>query len=394
MATIRERSGKLIADFRYMGIRCRETTNLEDNAYNRRILKKRLEQLEAEITLGTFEYEKYFPKSNRVEEFKEKRSQQIAVQTKVPLFKEFTELWFKQKQVEWRTSYQQKVSIVIKNYLIPAFGNQVLSKIKKSDLLNFRASLAKVTHGKDQTSLKASRINQIMTPLRMILNDAAERYEFESPYKNINNLKESKIEVTPFSLEEVHKILTTVREDFRPYYTIRFFTGMRTSEIDGLQWKNIDLQRREIHIREALVNGELGGTKTYGSDRTIQMSDRVYQAFLQQKSLNNGKSEFVFCNRDGGPLDYRLVNKRVWHPILRLLGLKPRRAYQTRHTAATLWLSAGENPEWIARQLGHSTTEMLFRVYSRYIPNVTRRDGSAFEAMLERLNTEEPAHEQ
>ena len=393
MATIRERSGKLIADFRYMGIRCRETTNLEDNAYNRRILKKRLEQLEAEITLGTFEYEKYFPKSKRVDDFKEKRSQQIAVQTRVPLFKEFTEVWFKQKQVEWRTSYQQKVSIVIKNYLIPAFGNQVLSKIKKSDLLNFRASLAKVTHGKDQTSLKASRINQIMTPLRMILNDAAERYEFESPYKNINNLKENKIEVTPFSLEEVHKILTTVREDFRPYYTIRFFTGMRTSEIDGLQWKNIDLQRREIHIREALVNGVLGGTKTYGSDRTIQMSDRVYQAFLQQKSLNNGKSDFVFCNRDGGPLDYRLVNKRVWHPILRFLGLKPRRAYQTRHTAATLWLSAGENPEWIARQLGHSTTEMLFRVYSRYIPNVTRRDGSAFEAMLEKLNTEELAHE-
>lgn len=394
MATIRERSGKLIADFRYMGIRCRETTNLEDNAYNRRILKKRLEQLEAEITLGTFEYEKYFPKSNRIEEFKEKRSQQIAVQTKVPLFKEFAELWFKQKQIEWRTSYQQKVLIVIKNYLIPAFGNQVLSKIKKSDLLNFRASLAKVTHGKNQTSLKASRINQIMTPLRMILNDAAERYEFESPYKNINNLKESKIEVTPFTLEEVQKILTTVRDEFKPYYTVRFFTGMRTSEIDGLQWKHIDLQRREIHIREALVNGVLGGTKTYGSDRTIQMNDRVYQALLQQKSINKGKSEFIFCNRDGRPLDYRLVSKRVWHPLLRYLRLKPRRAYQTRHTAATLWLSAGENPEWIARQLGHSTTEMLFRVYSRYIPNVTRRDGSAFEAMLERLNTEEVAHEQ
>ena len=57
------------------------------------------------------------------------------------------------------------------------------------------------------------------------------------------------------------------------------------------------------------------------------------------------------------------------------------------------WLAAGENPEWVARQLGHSTTEMLFRVYSRYIPNVTRRDGSAFEAMLEKLNTEELAHE-
>ena len=83
MATIRERSGKLIADFRYMGIRCRETTSLEDNAYNRRVLKKRLEQLEAEITLGTFEYEKYFPKSKKIDDFKEKRSQQIAVQTQV-----------------------------------------------------------------------------------------------------------------------------------------------------------------------------------------------------------------------------------------------------------------------------------------------------------------------
>ena len=111
MASIRERNGRLIADFRYMGTRCRETTSLEDNAYNRRVLKKRLEQLEAEITLGTFEYEKYFPKSKKIDDFKEKRSQQIAVQTQVPLFKDFTALWFKQKQIEWRGSYQQKVAI-------------------------------------------------------------------------------------------------------------------------------------------------------------------------------------------------------------------------------------------------------------------------------------------
>ena len=56
--------------------------------------------------------------------------------------------------------------------------------------------------------------------------------------------------------------------------------------------------------------------------------------------------------------------------------------YHCRHTAATLWLAAGENPEWIARQMGHTTTEMLFRVYSRYVPNLTRKDGSAFERLL------------
>jgi integrase len=59
-----------------------------------------------------------------------------------------------------------------------------------------------------------------------------------------------------------------------------------------------------------------------------------------------------------------------------------RRPYQTRHTAATLWLASGENPQWIARQLGHSSTEMLFSVYSRFVPNLTRKDGSAFERLL------------
>ena len=37
-----------------------------------------------------------------------------------------------------------------------------------------------------------------MIVLRMILDSAAERYEFDSPYKNIKNLKQGKIEVTPF----------------------------------------------------------------------------------------------------------------------------------------------------------------------------------------------------
>jgi integrase len=68
--------------------------------------------------------------------------------------------------------------------------------------------------------------------------------------------------------------------------------------------------------------------------------------------------------------------------LLAHLGMRPRRPYQTRHTAATLWLASGESPEWIARQMGHANTEMLFRGYSRYAPHLTRRDGSAFERLL------------
>lgn len=220
-----------------------------------------------------------------------------------------------------------------------------------------------------------------MTPLRMILSEAANRYEFSSPYHGIKSLKVPRTDVEPFTIDEVRQIINTVRSDFQNYYAVRFFTGMRTGEIDGLQWDYVDFTRRQILIRQSLVDGRMEYTKNDGSFRTIEMSQLVYDALKDQQKAT-GKKSFVFCTRTGGPLTHNNVTKRVWYPLLRHLGLRKRRPYQTRHTAATLWLAAGENPEWIARQMGHTTTEMLFRVYSRYVPNLTRRDGSAIERLL------------
>jgi len=150
----------------------------------------------------------------------------------------------------------------------------------------------------------------------------------------------------------------------------------------GLQWQYVDFDRRQILVRQALVKGKLIYTKNDGSFRTIDMSQQVYDALKEQQKVTGEEMGFVFCNRDGGPLSHNNVTKRVWYPLLRYLGLRKRRPYQTRHTTATLWLAAGESPEFIARQMGHTTTEMLFRVYSRYVPNLTRQDGSAFEAVV------------
>jgi hypothetical protein len=44
--------------------------------------------------------------------------------------------------------------------------------------------------------------------------------------------------------------------------------------------------------------------------------------------------------------------------------------------------------------MGHSTTEMLFRVYSRFVPNLTRQDGSAFERLLLQSGTAQPQVEE
>ncbi len=255
-----------------------------------------------------------------------------------------------------------------------------VDNITRPDILKYRASLVKPrANGK---KLSQDFINHIMTPLRMILNEAADRYEFKAPFENIKQLRVEKRDVNPFSLDEVNQFLKVVKPDFVGYFKVRFFTGMRTSEVDGLKWEYVDFERRMISIRETYVHGRMDTTKTTGSHRDIHMSSIVFETIKSQRNVTR-EQEFVFSNSAGNPLDKRNVRERVWKPALKAMGASYRRPYETRHTAATLWLAAGEAPEWIARQMGHTTTKMLFEVYSRFVPNLTRQDGSAFEKLLE-----------
>ncbi|MFC1518927.1 hypothetical protein ACFL6Z_04325, partial [Pseudomonadota bacterium] len=65
------------------------------------------------------------------------------------------------------------------------------------------------------------------------------------------------------------------------------------------------------------------------------------------------------------------------YPTLIKAGLKRRRAYETRHTAAELHIAALENPLYISQMLGHSDTRLLFDVYAPYVANASRTDGNA-----------------
>lgn len=400
MGSIRKhtQTGALFFDFRNQGQRCREYTALPDTPANRKKMQRLMDTIEERITQGTFNYRDFFPSSKHAAKFSpaeqglaEPRAAQVSTGGETalvstakptPLFKDFAETWFAEKCIEWRTSHKKTVRADLDGRLIPAFGEKMVGEITKADILAFRADLAKAQARNRKKPLSNPRINKIMNPLRQILWEAADRFDFRTPYLNIKQLKVKRTDVEPFSIAEVKKIIETVRLDFKNYFTVRFFTGMRTGEVHGLKWKYVDFERRLILVRETVVDGEETYTKTDYSQRDIQISQVVFDALKEQEKGTRKLSEFVFCNREGKPLDYRNVNVRVWRPLLRHLGLKMRRPYQCRHTAATLWLGAGENPEWIAHQLGHSTTEMLFRVYSRYVPNLTRRDGSAFDRLL------------
>ncbi|NLD14655.1 MAG: site-specific integrase [Gammaproteobacteria bacterium] len=405
MAKVRVRhdTKKLFIDFIYNGERCREQTMLNDTARNRKQLEGLVQRMEAKILTGDFDYAEFFPGSKNIAKLEAAGALPLnpvaaAVSSsytpETPLFSDFADQWFVENKIQWRSSHTTSVESILETALKPGFKNKRVADITKADVLALRNKLAK-KKGRNSTGfMKPKTINNYLAILRLILTEAADRYEFDNPFRNIKPLKLQKVHIEPFSLSEVETILQRVREDYRNYYLVRFYTGMRTGEVDGLKWEYVDFDRREILIRETLIQGETEYTKTDSSQREIPMFGPVYEALKEQFKATGKLSKYVFCNREGKPLEHNNVTKRVWYPLLRSLGLKKRRPYQTRHTAATLLLASGENPEWVARTLGHSSTEMLFKVYSRYIPNLTRMDGSAFERLLQGRVIEEAPDEE
>lgn len=384
MASIREKNGKLFFDFRFRGKRCREQTALADSARNRKAMKKIMDKIEAEIMLGTFDYAKYFPGSKNALKFSTQQPSATLVPTKTqtPLFESFANTWFDQFSIGWRRSHKATVRSTIDGHLIPRFGKKEVGHITRSDVLNFRSSLTKVPGRNGNASLSNKTINRIVQILRQILHEAANQFHFNEPVGKLKYLKVKRPDVFPFKIEEVRTLIDTVREDYRDYLIVRFFTGMRSGEINGLRRKYVDLDRRQILVRESIVLGEPDEVKTQESVREIEMSQPVFDAMKHQMSIVGRPSDYVFRNRKGEPVDLNNFTNRVWYPLLRHLGYEKRRPYQTRHTTATLWLAAGESPEWISRQLGHANTEMLFKTYSRFVPNLTRKDGSAFDLLV------------
>ena len=386
--TVRKETGKLVMDFTYCNVRCREQTALPDTLQNRKRVEVVLEKIKKALKNGTFQYRDYFPESALASRFDPAaaidvgKSIQSPVNSSSPHFQDFASQWFKEHEIEWRRSHIRSLRSTLDGRLIPHFGQKVVSSITKSDILAYRATLAKVKGRGDKEGLSPKRINEIIGTLCQIIDEAADRFEFTTPTTNIKRLRVRKVDVDPFSLQDVQSILATVRADYRNYFTVRFFTGMRTGEVHGLKWRYVDFEHRLIRVRETFVLGEDEYTKTDGSQRDIQMSQPVVEALARQYEVTGKLSDYVFCNLMGAPLDNKNFTDRIWYPLLRHLGMVERRPYQMRHTAATLWLAAGEAPEWIARQLGHTSTEMLFRVYSRYVPNLTRQDGSAMERLL------------
>jgi integrase len=117
----------------------------------------------------------------------------------------------------------------------------------------------------------------------------------------------------------------------------------------------------------------------------------MYDALGAQKKIyDRFKGEYFFCTPRGNRIDSDHLRRRIWMPTMKEAGLKYREMKQTRHSFATNAISCGENPLWIAKVMGHRDTDMIIRVYGKYIENAGKqKDGAIFDGIYKGIMSKE-----
>ncbi|MDU6390228.1 MAG: site-specific integrase, partial [Pantoea sp.] len=170
-------------------------------------------------------------------------------------------------------------------------------------------------------------------------------------------------------------------------------TGMRHGEIISLAWEDIDTVDWTVKIvRGQSMTNYFNPPKTDSGIRTIQLTAPAIEALKSQMALTRMGQQhevtihlrqkettrtdlctFVFSpritTRNGGTADWYTSGtiNAAWRTMLRKAGVRMRKSYETRHTFACWALAAGANPNFVAHQMGHSSAQMLYNVYGKWM---------------------------
>lgn len=249
---------------------------------------------------------------------------------------------------------------MIEKWIRPYYGHIKMTELKTSmlkEFLNEQFNLGK----------SAKTVELYRTIFSGILQEAVyDDILASNLFKNIKRKKKKKPKITPLSAEEVRLLLDNTSGWFHNYIGLATHLGLRSGELLALKW--IDIEDNHIKIRRTRDESRDTTPKTASSIRDLPMFESV-KPFIESQRKLTGHLEYVFVKRGQVPWsDTQWISQLHWYPLLKKLGLKKRRMYEMRHTFATNMLNSGYfKVTDIARMMGHTTTEYLFNVYSRYI---------------------------
>lgn len=370
--------------FQYNGKRCRERIPLPPTAANLKRAEQHRANILYEISRGTFDYAQVFPKSDRAREH-------ARLPGDVLLTGKYLEEWFDRKKPKLAASTRRDWNGIVLNLLIPKFKETALSALTRRDIKKWLEDL-------DLTRTKAlsnKRLANIQTVIRVALGDAVEdglveanvlggyTYSRELP-QHIEEHDEDTVD--PFSIEEQSAILKELAPQTANFIKFAIWSGLRTSELIALNWRDVDWRKGFVRVRKAMTKaakGDVETTKTRAGRRDVKLLAPALEALNAQKAFTYLQNDAIFHNPRTGTRwtgDNQIWD--VWQTAIRKAKVRYRKPYNTRHTYASMMLSAGEHPMWVAKQMGHADTAMIMRVYGHWMPDADASAGSKAVAIF------------
>ena len=174
-------------------------------------------------------------------------------------------------------------------------------------------------------------------------------------------------------------------------YRFLLETGLRTGEMVGLKWSDLDFQNRTITIertmeyRPSVGEWRVGPPKSKAGYRTIPMTEACYQVLMdvkrkraQAKVIVPEMKDFVFLNRDGLPTKNSTYDAHIYK-LTQKAGMKNFSMHSLRHTFSTRCIDAGMRPKTLQKILGHSNLSVTMDRYVHVQEDTLRNEMQKFE---------------
>lgn len=306
------------------------------------------------------------------------------------LFSEEADNWLKKVEPEVRIRTFMDYKQVVKNHLLPVFGDRQISQIKQDEIVTLRNDKLKV--------LAPRTTNKILEVLKMVFAYSEDNEHLkENPARKVRRVKQTKEEMDFLGRvepDEIDRFLEAAPPDYYPLFFTAIWTGAREGELLALKWGNIDFEKQRINIRQTYDSFGYRDPKSESSKRSIVMSPSLVEVLSEHKASlqKNGNDDHVFQNKKGGPINYANMISRKFHPSLEKAGIRPIPFQDLRHTYGALTMSMGVPPKFVQAQMGHSSMTLILETYGHLIPSSPSADlefGQNLDAFLQNLSAKD-----
>ena len=188
----------------------------------------------------------------------------------------------------------------------------------------------------------------------------------------------TRYESTFYTESQLNTMFSALKDDpILPMLRITAWYGLRRSELLGLQWDSIDLERKTMTIRHTVSKVTevvaKDKTKNASSRRTFPLTPEAVEIFTRAKQQEERNRAMFGKEYQENPYVFKWPDGHTYSPdyishhfakSLRKHGLPHIRFHELRHSCASMLLTMGFTLKDVQEWLGHSDIKMTANVYS------------------------------